>query len=112
MSLTLQEVEALKQSYIEYVPNFLEGIIPVVKLVQQGDPDVYKSLAELIEGLEWIIVVASNIFSKEELDLSIDDLNRMLVELSEGLNSKDSVQISDLLEYELKPLIEAIVLAS
>lgn len=96
----------LKESLSEYLPNFINGTNQVVVMLQQGKSVVaYENIVTMIDGLEWILAAIPHLADFSDLNFDEDKVNQVLRELSEGLNHMDTVLISDLLEYELLPIV-------
>lgn len=66
----------------------------------------YKKIIDLIEKIQIFAVILSEMSLSENIPSFIANLNSVLTQITEGIASRDSVLISDLVEFELIPLIE------
>lgn len=67
----------------------------------------YNKIIELIEKMQDFIVALSNIGSSDEdLKKYIMKLNSILMDINQALINRDSILVSDIIEFELIPVIE------
>ncbi|WP_265445743.1 hypothetical protein [Acetivibrio straminisolvens] len=102
---------ALKKEIIgtaaEYIVKASEGVGQIVEFFQSGREDVAtRMMVDLVEGIEWLtqaIEGTKDIHGEYSMDIS--QANSILREISEAYENMDYVLISDLLEYELLPIV-------
>jgi len=111
------------QNGAEYLPVLAEGLRSVSRLCQEGrEGEGINLFIEAIEGLEWLTSVLQGITTfnlqrttTSSRDKSFNQLateyNDKLTELSTAWENSDFVLVSDLLEYELVPLLDEITVA-
>lgn len=91
----------------EYIVNVSEGIDQIIEFFQSGREDIAtRMMVDLIEGIEWLtqaIDGTRDIHGEYAMDVS--QINSALHEISEAYENMDYVLLSDLLEYELLPVI-------
>lgn len=94
----------------EYLGQMIEGTGTISEYIQSGREDKALDLCvELIDGLKWmldVLVLTKPI--QEELGEAVDisPFGDLLRQLLEAFSNKDYVYISDLLEYEIRPVLE------
>lgn len=105
---TIKEVES-------FVPQFIERIEKFIAKISDGTETVkFIMIEQLLETLDWLNSLLGNIRSvvdeKGTVDLMQNEFftkwKGTMVSLSEGIEKKDLVLISDVLEYELIPVLE------
>ena len=102
---------ALKQEIIgtaaEYIVKASEGIEQIIDFFQSGGEDIAtRMMVDLIEGIEWLVQAIEgtrDIHGKYSPDIS--QANSVLTEITEAYENMDYVLLSDLLEYELLPIV-------
>ncbi|HET7657482.1 MAG TPA: hypothetical protein VFK37_04255, partial [Bacillales bacterium] len=94
--------QELKESVLDYcaklqkeLPKVIENLFGIHPETEEG------SMAELFEGLNNLITSAS-LF---QLDSLLEDRHEAVVELSKAYESKDYVELTDLLKYDWLPWI-------
>ncbi len=106
MSLENQTNEIF-ESLKEYLTRFLNGLNDIVKWLHQGeDLKALGNMLYVVEGLEWISEVMILTKTVHGIDIELNKINLTLLELNEALLDKDTIFIADILEYEIKPLIQ------
>lgn len=129
--LTIQEIivvvrtpetivnETLNSAY-EYIANAALVIKPLTEAFYQSPKqDSWNSLANLFEGIQWIIETVNRIDDFENLKNIVIDykiwneyvqtiggLSAVILELEEAMVNQDQVLIGDLLQYEVLPIFE------
>jgi hypothetical protein len=107
---SLEEVE-------NYIPRLIEGIDNIVKLFTQGnEPEGYQLLMQLFEGIEWLNMLLGhmekdmqinemmfNIINKAEF---VDQWQNSIEELLSAMENQDTIFLSDILEYEVTPVLK------
>lgn len=116
---TLIVNEALVSAY-DYIANAVMMIKPLSEAYYQSPPkSAWNSLANLFEGIQWIMETVERIDGFENLEKIINDyqiwneyvqmtkgLSAVIVELDDAMINEDFVLIGDLLQYEILPICE------
>lgn len=124
---TIEQLDFITRTYDEHVMDilitsrdYLGNAIPIVK--EEAD-EYYKSvyhdnwmrLKELFEGIQWMFSSIESIrilnieIEDKEFDLYMDGLNelqKIMPDLLDAMESEDTTLIGDLLKYELIPIFE------
>lgn len=106
-NLTADTLDTLR----EYLPKMLDANKKLVKLFREENTlEAFRLFPTFIEGLDWL-VQAVVLINKNELlfKLNIETVNSFLNEINDGISSGNFVAIADILEYEISPLLEKIL---
>lgn len=102
----------------DYLPKLLRGIDDIIdKLETEEQQKAFNMLADAAEGIQWYLnnliimdeFISSNIKEEYQLipmDSYLNNINQLLTRLVDTMNRKDSILLIDLLDYELRPIIE------
>lgn len=122
MVLSLSEVV---QDTIVSTEQYLARALPLITelaeaFYQKADNDAWMSLADLVEGLQWIVKTMAQIDSLPNLNNLLMDhqgwneyvqvaaqLNNVIPELGMAIENRDNVLLANLLLYELTPTYTA-----
>lgn len=105
MNLDNQKRELLI-SLQEYLIRFMGGLNEIVLLFQQGEEQKsLEQMLDVIEGLAWISEAISLTQELYSTKLDIGKINEFLIQLNEALENNDTVQIADIIEYEIIPIV-------
>ncbi len=97
-----------------YLPQLKEGLSKVVTMLQEGrEGEGINLFIECIEGLEWFGTVLAGtecfretlVYDKEQVNLA-GRYRQVLTDLLKAWENRDMVLISDLLGFEVAPVIE------
>jgi hypothetical protein len=92
---------------LEYMDKMLYGIETIVEYFQSGREDKATTMMlDLIEGLDWLVKAiegTKDLQGEHAIDISI--INPIFSQLIEAYENLDYVFISDLLEYEVVPIV-------
>jgi hypothetical protein len=104
--LMIETLEEMKN----YIPKVLEAINGMVRNFQtDNEQDGIKVFGPFTEGIQWILEALSltkDLQQESGMDIDITDINNTLKEMLEGWENGDYILISDLLEYEIYPLLK------
>lgn len=101
-----QEIEVLNTAK-EYIERLIVGINEAVNHIQSGNEKNGIEMIPLIcDGIGYIISVIRVL--NIELESTVQNLNLQLEEVIQGLQNGDYVLVSDVLNYEIMPIIEEI----
>jgi len=117
---TLIVNEAMVSAY-DYIANAVMMIKPLSEAYYQSpQKSTWNSLANLFEGIQWIIETVQRIDGFENLEKIVNDyqiwneyvqmtkgFSTVILELEEAMVNQDNVLIGDLLQYEIQPILEA-----
>ncbi|MFD3157511.1 hypothetical protein ACFIJ5_11700 [Haloimpatiens sp. FM7330] len=101
-----EDIEVLKIAK-KYMENMNDAILKAAEYIQ--NEDYYKGMDLVInitDGLEWIIQL---IVSRNDIytgNMGIDEFTNKIKEIVEAFENQDYILIGDLLEYEIKPIVE------
>lgn len=103
--LTKPEVvlkQEMKDSVLNYCANVKEHLPPVIDGLFGMNPEKESArLADLFEGLNFLISSVSLL----NVDMDLKERNQAVVELSSAFESKDFVELADLLKYDWLPWV-------
>lgn len=109
--LTLETINEAEN----FIPRFIERIEKFIARINDGTETArFIMIQQLLDTLDWLNTLLENIKSAADENGTID-LNEKkffakwkdtIASLSEGIERKDLVLISDILEYELIPVLE------
>lgn len=109
--------EELKEEYIEkqyetmeiakpYIDKMKSGIQEAIKLFEEGKNNEAVEICSFIEeGSNWISEVARLTKDIQSKNLEEIELDSKIVELAEAYENEDYILMSDLLQYEILPII-------
>ncbi|MCY6370413.1 hypothetical protein [Clostridium ganghwense] len=103
---TIKKEELLKTAE-EYLEKLIEKIKYSVELLQSGKEGlVFEYTTDIIEGLIGVIdaITLTKDIQKNIIDTSA--INEHLIEINGCFESKDYILLSDLLEYEIVPILD------
>ncbi|OON99166.1 MAG: hypothetical protein ATN35_01960 [Epulopiscium sp. Nele67-Bin004] len=98
----------LLQDMQEYIEKLIKAIEMTGDKFGESKPvEAYGILGHMAEGLVWLTQgVTAYKDNVEELDIETARLNELLGEMVDAMESQDEILIMDLLEYELKEVLE------
>lgn len=104
------------QEMSEYIVRLRAGIDEIINCLQDdNERDAMKKLEEISDGLEWIYNILNYAqtlnkisFKEIEFDVALDKFKGILPEVVESLENRDNIMLSDLLSYELAPIVDEI----
>ncbi|WP_427338108.1 hypothetical protein [Caloranaerobacter sp. DY30410] len=101
-----QMKEVLKGLYI-YLGRLIPGIAKTAELYQGGNEGkANENMIDIIDGINWIIegITVTSEIQKEKINIT--DMNEHFDEMVQAFENSDYVLLSDLLEYEIVPILE------
>lgn len=103
------QVSELKISYYEYIVKIPQGIQTIiVHLTNNELENAFISLANLADGLDFLLKVESYLFAHNFIINSrINDALGIYNEINSSLENCDYILLKDLLKYELYPVFES-----
>lgn len=105
LNLILETLESCE----DYIPRLVEAALNISNCLQSGDEAAGVQLFHpMFEGLNWLAEAVDALQKHNYLqDIHVSELNQVLKPLEEALEVRDYVQIADIFEYELVPLLES-----
>ncbi|PKM75451.1 MAG: hypothetical protein CVU92_01240 [Firmicutes bacterium HGW-Firmicutes-17] len=111
--------ETLGTSF-DYIKNAVGLLKPLAESYYQSPgQDAWTQLADLFEGIGWLLDTMTRIDQIEQLDLylanydiwneyvrAMKNLNNQIKELEQAMTNRDNVLIGDLILYEILPVFE------
>lgn len=102
--LKAQSIEALETA-VEYLDNISRALPSIIEdFREENISKVSEKMISLSDGLRWLYDVAK--LTKEYHSLDEDEMLGCYTEIVDAMEMKDYILISDLIEYELLPLVE------
>lgn len=98
-----------RESCINYLPKLINATDMIAENIQTGNSEWVDLLTQFIDGLTWVKEAVSglkNIDPQILISIDIEQLNKHLEECNSALVQRDFVLLSDVIKYELKPLLE------
>lgn len=91
----------------DYLNNLKEGIINISDLIQEGkEYQGINIIPQVAEGLQWVDEALNATNNYHEGELSLENMNNFIEEISEALENEDYILIGDLFNYEIIPILE------
>ena len=95
---TLEEINA-------YLPKMIKGIEGFVESQLEGQ-ESKKLLSNIFDGLEWIVQAVSLTNKFKPGDMKEQELMEIFPVLIKAYENNDYVLVGDILDYEIKPVLE------
>lgn len=100
-------VNETKKEIEKYIPKMIKGIdVFINKIMLNEENEAKKILSNIFEGLEWITQAIGLTNNFIQGDMRERDLLEKLPLLIDAYENKDMTLVSDILDYEIKPLLE------
>lgn len=101
-----------RQEFIKDVLEYIEKVINVINktteaLYNENDEDGLKNIELLANGIDYIVQAYLVINTDSRFDIS--NLNDQLILIVEAIENKDYILVADIFNYEIKPIIMAIM---
>ncbi|SHK14381.1 hypothetical protein SAMN02745883_01365 [Caminicella sporogenes DSM 14501] len=106
MNKQKQMQEVLNGLYM-YLERLISGIIKTAELYQGGNEGkANENMIDIIDGINWIIegITATSEIQKEKINIT--DMNEYFDEIVQAFENSDYILLSDLLEYEIVPVLK------
>lgn len=87
------------KEYINNANNLIEDLIEDIR-----KNNYLEDLVDLLEGLTYCIFGLKAI-KQDEIEVSIENLQRNLTEITEGIENRDFNLIADIVEYEMLEIL-------
>jgi hypothetical protein len=102
--LILETIDTL----VQFIPKVIEKTLQTVEYFQIGQESAgLKEIVELFDGYDWVTQAITGLqVVGVSINFNITDLQSIFKEMEQVLNIQDFVLLSDLLEYELCPVLE------
>lgn len=102
-----EQIYELKQTLSELVLNLITRINDIVSLYNSAnEKEATARILFLIDDLASLVNGIEAVLKYENVELDIEELNDKLAMLVQQFENQDYLFVSDLLDYELKPLLE------
>lgn len=100
-------IEEVIESYNMYLEKLIFGCDKIVELLnEERIEEALNSIANFSEGIMWMIEVKQHLINQDiVVDFNQNKIMSYFKEINEGLELKDYVLVSDLLEYEIIPFL-------
>lgn len=103
-----EKIEALK-STVEYINNIKIETENLVNKINSGEENnAMKLVAQVADGIEWLIGVLRLTSDLHKGNISVENMNEKLKEIIEAFENEDYVLIGDLFNYEFLPALEVV----
>ncbi|MEK4027938.1 MULTISPECIES: hypothetical protein [Bacillaceae] len=114
----LKTREELICEILNSIYKYLERALPEVQLLadefySEISDETWNKVTDLLEGVEWIYQAVQSARSVNvqgvnfvTIDSLLQDLQASFPDLEQGLVTQDSLSIADLIQYEMKPILE------
>ncbi|PWK16180.1 hypothetical protein [Tumebacillus permanentifrigoris] len=103
-------VRETKESLADYLPNLIAACDQVAEKFQTGQEDWVELFQAVLEGINWVTGAVQGIRNVESttlLGLELERVIELLQEVQAAMTNRDYVLFCDLLQYELKTLLQA-----
>lgn len=108
-------LESLQEMNI-YIEKMNMGISDTVRMFHEdNEREAMNRLNEIAEGLDWIYRILDSAEKLNKIDFKeiefkdiFDKFKNLIPEMLESLENKDTILLSDLLNYEMLPLVDEI----
>lgn len=93
----------------EYIPKLIDATTTIAYHFQSGNEAAgVELLHPVFEGIGWVIEAVNGIQQNRcQLDIQLEEMNELLRTLEEALEIRDYVQMADLFEYEIAPMLDS-----
>lgn len=103
----ISEADDLSKTLNDYLLKLIPAIKECAGYYQSGKLNEGSNLLlNMIEGLNWVVSVVAKIGLQ---DHNIGEINLKLNEVVKAFENKDFILVGDLLEYEILPVMEALL---
>lgn len=100
------KINSLKTAY-EYIDSLKGGINLAVENFQNNNrKEAIDVVIQLAEGLEWLISVLTLTKDVQKEQIDINNILENINNINEAFENEDYILISDILEYEVLPVLE------
>jgi hypothetical protein len=100
------KINELLQEAGAYLGRLEEGMELALELIkEQNKIETYKLLAQIAEGVEWLDQVFTLTYSGRTIDTDSKKIGEIVGLLLESMENEDFLLMSDILIYDLVPLI-------
>lgn len=100
----------LEKSKDNMIINLIQDIDEFAIVIYENENNEgYKLLVNIIDKLDLIISLKSTIVLEKEFKIYIYELTNRIPELLEAFENNDNVLVSDILKYEIKPVLENLI---
>lgn len=109
MEDTVQIVQETKASLVEYLPKLATACQTIADRLQDVQETWIGLFEAMLEGVQWVteaLTGLQQVKAQEYDDLQVERILVVMKELLGALHNQDNVLLADLLQYELKPLLE------
>lgn len=111
MNITNNEVVYEADDLLKTLNDYLLKLIPAIKKCaghyQSGQINEGSTLLlNMIEGLNWVVSATAKVGIQ---DNNTGEINLKLNEIVKAFENKDYILVGDLLEYEILPVMEAVL---
>lgn len=104
--IRVQQLETLEMA-VEYIGNLEKGILECSECFQGSKEDKgYELVTQIIDGLNWLIEAIRLTNPLHTKKIVIEKIEESFCEMIEGLENRDIVLITDILQYEILELIK------
>ena len=101
-----KQIETLT-TLVDYMPRLMRGIEEASQaLLEDKQNEAYVLFDQILEGYEWVTQAVSLTNTLHETPIDLKESFRIIKELFEALEAKDTITLSDLMQYELLPILE------
>lgn len=123
-NINLKQLKEIVEDTISSAYTYTTNAIPLIGRLADGfygqpDSDALNQLADLFEGIQWIMESLTEIDSIRNLDEIVKDYNtwneyvqavsklkEILPEVEGSLQNRDNVLLADMMSYEIVPVFE------
>ncbi|AFM42719.1 hypothetical protein Desaci_3838 [Desulfosporosinus acidiphilus SJ4] len=101
-----EQIEALKTAD-EYLNKLRKGTVDAAVLFQSGQEyKGFQFVTLIAEGISWLVQVIELTRQFQIEDIPINNVMDIISEINEAMEKRDTVTISDLLEFEVSPILQ------
>ena len=101
------EFNELVESAASYAGNLYNGLEKIVNNLREDNVRTGLSMfADATEGIDWLIQAASIISNSDYDKFDIEPMKGHFAEMNESAENMDYVLLTDLIEYEMLPIVE------
>lgn len=89
---------------IELIDNFS------IMIYERENNEVYRLVINIIDKLDSIVGAKSTFILENKVKIYINELTAKFPELLDAFENNDNILISDILKYEIKPILKELII--